>query len=244
MELQGRKALVTGGAVRIGRALTLALAAAGCDVAIHYGQSAESAQRTQAEAAALGVQAVAVSADLRQPDAIGQLWTVAQAALGSIDILVNSAAIFPEHDSLSQTDAALFDNLMGINLRAPFLLTQVMAANLAPDQNGAIINLLDARLYRPAPDHFVYRLAKQGLLSLTEMAAQALAPRIRVNGVALGAILPPPGQDIGYLERLAAVRIPLRRPGDLTSVTETVLHLLRQDFLTGVVVRIDGGEFL
>lgn len=244
MELAGKKALVTGGAVRVGRALTLALAAAGCDVAIHYGQSAEAARRTQAEAAAYGVRAVLVSADLRQSDAVAQLWPAAQTALGPIDILVNSAAIFPEGDSLSQTDAALFDTLISINLRAPFLLTQALAAHLPPGAGGAIINILDARLFRPAPDHFVYRLAKQGLLSLTEMAAQALAPRIRVNGVALGAILPPPGQDMAYLERLAAERIPLRRPGNLTSVTDSVLYLLRQDFLTGVVVRIDGGEFL
>ncbi|NJN82467.1 MAG: SDR family oxidoreductase, partial [Caldilineaceae bacterium] len=141
-------------------------------------------------------------------------------------------------------DAELFDRLFAINLRAPFLLSQAFAAQLPQNAKGNIINILDARLNRPLPDHFVYRLAKGGLWQMTQMLALELAPRATVNAVALGAILPPPGQGQEYLDRMAQEQVPLRRAGSARIVTENVLHLLTQDFLTGVIVPIDGGQFL
>ena len=133
---------------------------------------------------------------------------------------------------------------MAINLRAPFLLSRLFAEQVPADGRGAIVNILDARIYRPAGDHFAYRIAKAGLAAMTEMLAQDLAPRITVNGVAPGAMLPPPGKDAEWLRRLGEKRVPLKRPGNPLDVAESVLFLLMEDFLTGCILRLDGGEYL
>lgn len=244
MNLEGKTALITGGAIRVGRAITLALAEAGCDVFIHYGRSTQSAQQTQQEAIDKGVRAEIYSADLADADAVATIVETAVAHFGHIDILINSAAIFPEEDTFEQSDAVLWEKLFAINLRAPFFLSQRFAQQLSQDKSGKIINILDARLRNRQPDHFVYRLTKGGLWQMTETMARAVAPRITVNGVALGAILPPPGVDASYLEKIAQERVPLRRHGSTEIVATNVLHLLRQDFLTGVIIPLDGGEFL
>ncbi len=244
MELQGKTAVITGGAIRVGRAITLALAQAECNVYIHYNRSATPALETQQAAQAFGVRAEVYSADLHDATAVQAIMPAARAAFGQVDILINNAAIFPEEDSFTATDLALWDELFHINLRAPFLLCQAFAAQLPPDRPGCIVNVLDARVRRPYPDHFAYRLSKGALWQMTEMLAHELAPHITVNGVALGAILPPPGKGQNYLDTLAQERVPLQRPGSPDIVAQNVLHLLRQDFLTGVILPIDGGEFL
>ena len=244
MDLQGKTAVVTGGAIRVGRALVLALAEVGCHVFIHYGRSAGPAILTKEDAEAWGVKAAIFSANLAKVDAAKQVMETAVSTFGHIDILINSAAIFPEKDTFTGTDPVLWDQIMNINLRAPFLLSQAFAAQLPAETPGKIINILDARLRHPATDHFVYRFAKGSLAQMTEMLALELAPHITVNGVALGAILPPPGKDASHLDAIAQKRVPLRRAGSAEIVAENVLHLLRQDFLTGVIIPIDGGEFL
>ncbi|MEZ4642753.1 MAG: SDR family oxidoreductase [Chloroflexota bacterium] len=244
MELHGKTAVVTGGAIRVGRAIALALAEAGCNLFIHYGRSAQPAQQTQAEAAAFGITAHIYSADLADADATQSIIPAAQAQFGQVDILINNAAIFPDEDSFTSTDLALWDKLMAVNLRAPFLLSRAFAAQIPANGQGKIVNINDGRIRRPAPEHFVYRFSKGGLWQMTEMLAQELAPRITVNQVALGAILPPPGANEAYLQRIAAQRIPLKRHGSAAIVAANVLHLLHQDFLTGVTIPIDGGEFL
>jgi len=244
MDLNGRVAIVTGGAIRVGRAITLALAGAGCHVFIHYGSSAGPALETKAAAEALGVRAVSHSANLASVDEVEGVVSAAVRAFGPIDILVNSAAIFPEDDGFSTTDAGGWELLMGVNLRAPYLLSRAFAEQVSANERGAIVNVLDARVRQPDVDHFVYRLSKSTLWTLTEMMALELAPRIRANGVALGAILPPPGKEQQYLDDLAREKVPLQRAGSPEIVAENVLHLLRQDFLTGVVIPIDGGQFL
>jgi NAD(P)-dependent dehydrogenase (short-subunit alcohol dehydrogenase family) len=244
MELRGKVALVTGGAVRIGRALSLALAQAGCHLFIHYGLSTDGARETQADATAYGVTAHTYSANLADAGETEALIPAALAQFGRLDILINNAAIFPDEDSFSGTDSRLWDELFAVNLRAPFLLSQAFAAQVSADGAGKIINILDARIRRPDGDHFAYRLTKGGLGQMTEMLARQLAPRITVNAVALGAILPPPGKDECYLAELAASRVPLRRAGSPAIVADNLLHLLRHDFLTGVILPIDGGEFL
>lgn len=244
MNLEGKTALISGGAIRVGRAITLALAGAGCDVFIHYGRSAQPAQETQQDASANGVRAEIYSADLADAEAVESVVETAVALFGHIDILINNAAIFPEEDTFENTEADLWEKLFAINLRAPFFLSQAFAQQLPADKSGKIINILDARLRNNQPDHFVYRLTKGSLWQMTETLAHAVAPRITVNGVALGAILPPPGADSTYLEKIAQERVPLRRHGSAEIVAENVLHLLRQDFLTGVIIPLDGGEFL
>jgi glucose 1-dehydrogenase len=244
MDLEGKAALVTGGGVRIGRALALALAGAGCDVVVHYNRSAGPAEAVREEAARRGVAAHAVGADLSDPTAPERLVAAAVERCGRLDVLINSAAIFPPGDTLAASGAAEFDALVAVNLRAPYLLCRAFAAARRPGAPGRIVNVLDARVRRAGADHPVYRLTKRALWALTEDLALALAPDVTVNAVALGAILPPPGADASYLERLAAERVPLRRPGSAEIVAANVLHLLRQDFVTGAVVPLDGGQFL
>lgn len=244
MNLEGSVAIVTGGAVRVGRAITLALAQAGCHVFIHYGSSAGPAKETQAEAEALGVSAMTHGANLADSGAVEEIVVAAIRAFGKADILINSAAIFADGDQFAHTDASGWDQLIGVNLRAPYLLSRAFSKQLAVDGSGAIINITDARVRQPGSDHFVYRLTKSALWSMTEMMALELAPRITVNAVALGAILPPPGKQQAYLDKLAKEKVPLQRAGSTQIVAENVLHLLRQDFLTGIVIPIDGGQFL
>tara|TARA_B100000809_G_scaffold204325_1_gene205668 strand:+ start:1825 stop:2556 length:732 start_codon:yes stop_codon:yes gene_type:complete len=243
MDLSGKNALITGGAVRVGRAITLALANAGCNVFIHYGHSVTSAEKTTIEAEAAGVRVVPGSADLADAEQVEALISNVIGSLGPLDILINSAATFGE-DELADTSVAGWDSQLAINLRAPFILSRDFARRLGDDRPGKIVNIVDARIYRPAGDHFAYRVSKAGLAAMTEMLAQDLAPNITVNAVALGVILAPSGKDPSFLEDLAATRVPLQRPGNVEMVADNVLHLLRSDFLTGVIVRLDGGEFL
>jgi NAD(P)-dependent dehydrogenase (short-subunit alcohol dehydrogenase family) len=243
MNLQGKVAVVSGGAVRLGRAITLALAASGCHVLIHYGRSEEAARQTRAEAMSSGVDAAVFGADLADAAATQAVIPAALAHFGRVDILVNNAAIFLS-GGIGDTDLATWESQFAVNLRAPFLLCQAFAAQLPPDRQGKIVNVGDARVFRPAAEHLAYRLTKAALLTLTQSLAQELAPRITVNAVALGAILPPPDKDTSYLEQLAHSQVPLRRPGHPDQVVANVLHLLQQEFLTGVILPIDGGQFL
>lgn len=253
MELRGKTALVTGGGVRIGRALALGLAGAGCDLAIHYNRSAGPAEEVREEAGRLGVTAITAGGDLADPGTPEELIAAAVERFGRLDVLVSSAAIFPEDDTLEGTGAAEFDRLMAINLRAPYLLARAFAAARrrraetaagGGGEPGRIVHLLDARVRRAGTDHLVYRLTKRALWSLTENLALALAPEVTVNGLALGAVLPPPDEDDAYLEKLVAGRVPLGRPGSPEIVAANLLHLLRQDFVTGAVWVLDGGEFV
>jgi glucose 1-dehydrogenase len=243
MNLENQTAVVTGGAIRIGRAITLALARAGCNVFIHYGRSARPAQETRSEAQALGAQAEIFPADLSDPSDAQRVIPAARQRFGPVHILVNSAAVFQVGD-LDRATREDWDTEFAINLRAPFLLSQAFARQVPADGEGKIVNIVDARIFRPGADHFAYRLTKSALAAMTVNLALDLAPRITVNAVAPGAILPPPGKDQDGLDRLARSRVPLRRSGTADAVAENVLHLLRQDFLTGQIIRLDGGEFL
>ena len=241
--LAGNVAVVTGGAVRVGRAISLALAHAGCDLLIHYGRSAGPAVETASAAAAHGVTARTFGADLSRHEEATAIIPAAIEAFGRVDILVNSAAVF-EEGGLAETSFAQWEREMAINLRAPFFLSQAFARQLPAGEPGQIVNIVDARVLRAGSDHLAYRLTKAALVTLTQALALELAPHVRVNAVALGAILPPPGEDESFLQTLAQERVPLRRSGNAEIVATNVLHLLQQSFLTGVVLPLDGGEFL
>ncbi|MCY4086431.1 MAG: SDR family oxidoreductase [Actinomycetia bacterium] len=242
MELAGRNALITGGARRVGRALALALAGAGANVFIHYRRSAESAEQTAAEARALGPLAACGSADLGDPSSTHALLAQARAELGSISVLVNSASGFSA-DTLTDVTLAGFRSALDLTLTAPVMLTQAFAAALPYSFDGAVLNITDARTRTPYRNHFSYVVAKGALDAFTRTAAVQLAPRIRVNAVALGVILPPPGADATYAERLA-VELPLERVGGTGPVAAAAIALLTNDFVTGEIVRVDGGGHL
>ena len=242
-ELAGRKALVTGGAVRLGRAIALALAGAGCDVAIQYRSSESEAREVLATVTRCGVRAAALQADLARPDECARVVGAAREALGGLDVLVNSAAIFLPGD-LRTTSLEEWDRQLALDLRAPFLLAQAFAAGVPAGARGSVVNVTDARVRRPAPGHLAYRVAKAGLAHLTELLALELAPGITVNAVAPGAMLAPPGEATEAFELRVASAVPLRRAGGAEPVADAVLFLLRQDFVTGATLPVDGGEFL
>jgi len=241
MELAGTTALITGGAHRVGGGIARGLAEAGCDLVLHYNSSVGPAEQTAAAAEAMGRRVTLVGADLADP-ASAPLIVASAGDLAPIRVLVNSAAMFSE-DSLSDVTPAGWQQTLAVNLAAPVFLTQAFAAALPGDVEGAMVNVTDWRTARPYSDHFSYSIAKGAIETFTAAAAEHLAPRIRVNAVALGAILPPPGKDSAYLKELAQ-EIPLQRVGDPGVVADTVVHLLRNDFITGEIVRINGGAHL
>ncbi len=242
MELKGKTALVTGGSQRIGRALVLALAWAGCNLILHYNRSAEAAQETAAEAEAFGVRVLLKQADLSDAEGAAALVDVSDVNLPPVQVLVNSAAVFSK-DSLLDMTLDEWSKTFRVNLRAPVLLTQAFAKALPSDLSGAVINMTDWRTARPYPDHFSYSIAKGALDTFTKTAAISLAPQIRVNAIALGAMLPPPGQDQAYLDVLAST-LPLQRPGGVQVIADALLYMLRNDFVTGEIIRLNGGAHL
>lgn len=242
MELKGKTAIITGGSQRVGRALLMALAANGCNITLHYNSSIAPAQRTAAEAEALGARVLLHPANLADPDETASIVSATIDAFGPAHILINSAAIFPE-DTLLDASLDEWSTTLSVNLRAPMLLTQGLARALPADESGAVINLTDWRTARPYVEHFSYSVAKGAIDVFTQAAALSLAPRIRVNAIALGAMLPPPGQGDEYLQKLAAT-LPLQRAGGVDVIAHAMLYLLGNDFVTGEIVRLDGGAHL
>lgn len=218
------------------------LATAGADIAVHYGRSEEEAQRTVSDLAALGVEAKPVQADLSDTDAAIDLPHRVLEAFGRPpSILVNSASGFPT-DSVADVTAEGWRSAHTLTLQAPVFITRGFAANLdgAP---GAVVNVTDVRTATPYKTHFSYIVAKGGVDAFTRAAAVGLAPSIRVNAVALGVILPPPGEDEAFAQKLAD-RLPLKRVGGAEPVTRAVRFLVEDDFVTGEIIRIDGGGHL
>jgi NAD(P)-dependent dehydrogenase (short-subunit alcohol dehydrogenase family) len=238
--LSGKVVLITGAARRVGRLFALGCAQAGADVVLHHGHSPEQAAETRDEIRALGRRAWVVAADLAQPAEVAALITRAN-QFTPLYALVNSAAIF-EPLSLSETTLPAWERHLAINLTAPFLLSQAFAAQLPEGAQGRIVNILDWRALRPGADHFPYTVSKAALAALTSSLAVALAPRITVNGLALGAVLPPAD---GAASPEVIRKIPLGRWGETQEVQEALVFLLAgAAYVTGEVVHVDGGRHL
>jgi NAD(P)-dependent dehydrogenase (short-subunit alcohol dehydrogenase family) len=242
MELDGKVAIVTGGAVRLGKSLALALAEQGVRLAIHYGSSAGPAETVVGEIKAMGSDATVIQANLSQPAETRSIVERAVAHFGQVDILVNSAAIFGA-GNWDDTTEANWDRHFAINLKSPFFLSQAFAAQVGRERAGHIVNIADWRGVRPSPDHVAYTLTKAAVIAMTKSMALALAPNIQVNAIAPGLILPPPGQDQSYLERKAD-QIPAQRVGSPQEIANTLIFLLRSDFVTGDLIFVTGGEHL
>ncbi len=242
MNVRGKVALVTGGARRLGQAFVLALADAGMDVVVHYGHAAREAEETVMLARQKGVRALAVQADLRRAeDAQTLLPRVAGLMDSPVQVLVNSAALF-KPGTVRDTDLDNWTAHLRLNLRAPFLLTQSFVRELG-DGVGKVVNIADWRAAYPGQKYLAYTLSKSALLTFTAMAARELAPHIQVNALALGAVLPPPDKDDAYLQRLVQ-HIPARRSARIEEVTDALLFLLHNDYITGEVLFVDGGAHL
>lgn len=243
MNLAGTTALVTGAARRIGRATALALARSGADVVVHYRSSGSEAAELAAELEGLGVRSRAVSADLAGATAPEELMAAALEVTGRLDILVNSASIF-EEARLAEVTREEFRRNFDINTYAPFALSRLLFDHLEDrGTEGVVVNFLDARIADYDRRHIAYAVSKRSLHTLTQMAAQEFAPHLRVNAVAPGLVLPPAGEDEGYLERLHTTN-PLGTHGTLDQITDSVLFLVGNDFVTGQTIWVDGGRHL
>jgi len=242
VELQGKIALVTGGAHRLGRALALALAEAGCDIAFHYHASAGPAADTADEIRSLGRRAVALPADLSSTQQIEGLFRSLDEAFEGLDILINSAAILEAVDLLdvSETD---WQRTIDLNLKAAFFCLQQAARRMQRRGGGSIVNISDVAGLRPWARYPIHSISKAGIEMLTQVAALALAPDIRVNAVAPGPVLRPERMSAERW-RLLGSRLPLQRTGTPDDITQAVLFLLRNDFMTGETITVDGGDRL
>lgn len=239
MKLKGRTALVTGGAVRIGKAICEALAAEGCNVIIHCSRSLPAAQSLAGQLEARGVKAWVVKEAIDSEADCRSLMAASLECAGGLDILVNNAAVFHKTRMKAVTEQKLRLEF-GINLFAPVLLSRLFAEQV---DRGVIVNLLDRRIRANDVECLPYSLSKKGLADFTEEAALALAPGIRVNAVAPGPVLPPPGKGPQYLYDRAG-RIPLRTRISPQDIAEAVVMAARCDSMTGQILYVDGGQHL
>jgi len=238
--LSGKTVLVTGAAKRIGRALSLACARAGADIFIHYGTSEAEARQLRDEIVQIGPQAWLLESDLSQPDELPRLIERA-ASIKPLDALINNASIF-ENLSLAETSLEDWNHHLAVNLTAPFLLSQAFAKQLPVGKQGRIVNLLDWRALRPGADHFPYTVSKSALAAMTKSLAIALAPNITVNGLALGAVLPPTD---GAANPKILENVPAGQWGSLKDVEDALLFLLiGPTYITGEILHVDGGRHL
>jgi len=237
-QLRGKTILVTGGAKRVGRIFSLACARAGADVVVHHGHSADEAEATSREIKQLGRRAWVIEADLNDPAQAGNLIPLINEST-PLHGLVNSAAIF-ESLSLETTSLEDWQTHLQDNLTTPFLLSQAFAKQ-APD-GARIVNILDWRALRPGADHFPYTISKAALAALTRSLAVALAPRVIVNGLALGAILPP---SDGKARADIIKNVPAGRWAEEHEVEEALLFALTcPAYITGEIIHVDGGRHL
>ena len=244
-------ALVTGAAKRLGRAMALDLAAQGWDVALHYNHSSDEAEATAAEVRAKGRRAATLQADLLDEDAIRGLVPRVVDALGAPTLLVNNASIF-EHDTLASANRESWDRHVMSNLRAPFVLTQAVA-ELAPEPEtdpggepvarALVVNMVDQRVLKPTPEFVTYSLAKAGLWWFTRTAAQALAPRLRVNAIGPGPTMKGARQSQSHFRRQREATI-LRRGADARGIVAALRFFVDSPAVTGQLICVDGGQHL
>ncbi len=246
------RALVTGAGRRLGRAMALYLAARGFDVAVHYASSADEAEAVASEIRAMGRRAAAVRADLLSEAEAQGLGPAAAGALGGpITVLVNNASIF-EHDRIETGTRQSWDRHMESNLRAPFVLTQFFASQVPepvpdamgePVAQGLVVNMIDQRVLKLTPEFASYTIAKMGLWALTRTAAQALAPRVRVNAIGPGPTLQGTRQSADHFARQRAATI-LGRGANEADITAALGYFVDAPAVTGQLLCIDGGQHL
>jgi NAD(P)-dependent dehydrogenase (short-subunit alcohol dehydrogenase family) len=237
-----RTALVTGAAKRVGRAIALGLAKDGYAVAVHHKDSGREAADVVAEITRAGGRAIAVAADLADEAQTAALIPRVTAELGPLGVLVNNASLF-ERDEALDASRASWDAHMAINLRAPFVLTQGFARQLPDDQHANVVNLVDERVLNLTPHFVSYTVSKAGLWTLTQTLALALAPRIRVNGIGPGPVLPSARQSERQFAR-QYMALPLQRPASPDEIVAAVRFILAASSMTGHIILLDGGQHL
>ncbi|MFO7323722.1 MAG: SDR family oxidoreductase [Chloroflexota bacterium] len=245
VELTDKVALVTGSAHRVGKAIALELARCGVHILVHYHSSPEDVvKETVRDIKSLGADAFPVQANLSTPEGVDKVFEAIKEHFGRLHILVNSASNF-QRRRLMDVTLDEWNETLAINLTAPFLCTQravpLMLANDPPE--GCIINIGDRGSLEPWPDYAHHGISKAGLLALSQVSAASLGPHIRVNTIIPGAVLKPEGVPQERWEQ-NALSDPLQRPGTAEDVARAVVYLCQEDFITGAVLRVDGGAHL
>jgi NAD(P)-dependent dehydrogenase (short-subunit alcohol dehydrogenase family) len=242
MNPTGKVALITGGAHRVGRAITLELARLGSHVVVVYHTSAAEAQETAKAAQAQGVEVLTVQADVSNPGAVEAMVETAKARFGGVDLLVNSASLF-EKSPFPTHDLEPWKRVTGVQIDGPFYVTNALAPTMQARGGGVIVNILDTAIWRPRPNFVAHAAGKAALLAMTRQLALELAPDIRVNAVAPGLILPPQKLNQTTVDRLAQETL-LKRWGQPQDVAHAVRYLIEADYVTGQVIVVDGGQLL
>ena len=245
MLLTGKSALITGAANRIGAKTTRTLHENGANLIIHYRHSDAEAKALARDLNSLRPDsAITLQADLGDIERISTLAQEAVAAFGRLDILINNASSFYP-TAIGDIDQTCWDDLIDSNFKAPLFLSQACHSQLR-ENNGVIINMLDIYASTPLKNHSLYCAAKAANQMLVKSMALELAPEVRVNGIAPGAILWPQHSDAAELEAQEKIlaQIPLKRRGDPESIAKTILFLITNDYVTGEVIRVDGGRLL
>ncbi len=240
--LKGRTALVTGGSKRLGKAIALALASEGADVCIHFRSSVRDAKDTVTEIREQGVKSWLMKADLMDPEQARHIIADGNSETGRpFDILVNNASVFEDGHIMHITDSDLMNNI-NLHAVAPLYLSRTFAAQKGMKE-GDIINMLDTRIVDYDSAHAAYHISKRMLFTLTRMLAQEFAPDIKVNAIAPGLIMPPPGKDEEYLTQRLETN-PLKKHGTPEDIGNTAVFLVCNSFITGQVVYVDGGRHM
>lgn len=237
-----RTAVVTGAARRIGRAIACDLGAWGWSVVVHYNSSHDEAETVVREIEAAGGKAVALKADLAREEETRQLMAESVARFGPIGCLVNNASRF-DRDEFDTVTRSSWDAHIEPNLRAPFVLSQDMAAALPADRDGVIVNIIDQRVWNLTPHFLSYTLSKTGLWTLTRTLALALAPRIRVNGIGPGPTMRNVRQTEAQFQRQQD-SVPLQRGASSEEVARAVRFIIDSPSMTGQMIALDGGQHL
>lgn len=240
MDLRGKVALVTGGARRVGRAVTLMLARAGAHVVVNYHTSAEAAAATAAEAHAAGVEALPWQCDVADWEAVQEMAAAVANRFGGVDVIVNSADLFAQ-TPFPTGDPTTWRRVTAVALDGPFYVCNSLTPGMLARGGGAIVNIVDLSVWEPWPNFTAHAVGKAGLLALTRQLALELAPTVRVNAVAPGLVLPPPDMDERRARGLAE-RTLLGRWGEPADVARAVRYLIEADYVTGEVLAVDGGE--
>jgi pteridine reductase len=241
MKIDGSVVLVTGAGVRVGREIAIALAECKARVAVHYNSSSKEAEETLAAIRAAGSDGELFQADLGDPASPDKLIGQVVGHFGTIDVLVNSAAVM-QRTPLGEVTPAEWDAMFALNLRAPFFLSQAAAAAMG-DHGGAIVNISDLAAFETWPAFIPHGISKAGVVQMTRSLARALAPRIRVNAVAPGAVLLPDGWDQESEDHIVSTT-PLQRLGSPKDVAEAVIYLIQADYVTGTTLIVDGGRHI
>ncbi|HIP71736.1 MAG TPA: SDR family oxidoreductase [Anaerolineae bacterium] len=240
MDPKGKTALVTGGAVRVGKAITLALARAGANVVINYHSSAAAAEETAVTAQSFGVGALPIQADIGNAEQVAAMVTAAKAQFGSVDILINNASLWRQTPFPTDNfdDWHLITNVL---INGAFYCANAVAPLMLERGEGAIVNIIDLSVYEPWPNYTAHAVGKSALLAMSRQLALELAPAVRVNAVAPGPVLPPLDFSEEKIAQTAAKTL-LNRWGIPEDVADAVLFFVQAGYVTGELLAVDGGQ--